>query len=351
MDAHFNRPASVPSIHRWTPRPGLWYGQGRVTPSLSVVLPNYNDALFLDGALKAIFSQSRPPDEVVVVDDGSTDGSLDVISRYKVRLLRNEQNRGALFSERRGIESTTGDWLYFASANDLVLPGFFETVLSLAARYPEAGLCCSDFSVFFDSATAVVRRLRWEPSAAYLLPATLADRIRTRGGYICSTATIYRRSCLQGAGGFRDDLRHHADWFVNHVLGFRHGVGYAPEPLAAWRGGQAGAMSSKAGDWSIQREVLSRLLELLRSPEFEDVRPRFQSSGVLSFLPKIVRATLAARENRPFLSLLVARRAAALALKRGILAAAPFAVRRGFGGLQGNTAVLAALREADQRTR
>jgi len=321
-----------------------------VTPSLSVILPNYNDAPALDGALRAIFSQSHRPMEVIVVDDGSTDHSLEVLSRYDVRLLRNEQNRGVLFSVRRALEAATGDWIYAASANDLVLPGFFEKAMSLAARHPEAGLCCADFSVFFDSSTAVVRRLRWADEAGYLSPAALAAGIRRNGGYISTTASIYRRSRLQEAGGLQEELRHHSDWFVNHVIGFRHGVGYTPEPLAAWRGGQAGALSAKSRDWPIQREVLSHLLGLLQTPAFQDVRPLFESSGVLGFLPRIVRMVLG-REHRSFLSMLLLRRATATALKRALLAAAPLAVRRGFGGAQGNSAVLAALREADQRTR
>jgi glycosyltransferase involved in cell wall biosynthesis len=328
----------------------VWYGQGRVTPSLSVILPNYNDAPSLGGALKAILAQSTPAKEVVVVDDGSTDHSLDVLSKHDVRLLRNDQNRGALFSVRRGLEASTGDWVYFASANDLVLPGFFEKSLSLAARLPEAGLCCGDFAVFFDAATAVVKKLGWAAEAGYLSPADLAARIRRKGGYISSASSIYRRSFLEKAGGYREELRHHSDWFLNHVLGFRHGVGYIPEPLAAWRGGQAGALSAKSRDASVQREVVSHLLTTLESPAHQDVMPLFKSSGVLSFLPRIVGMALS-REHRTFFSMLLLRRAMATGLKRRMLSASPFAVRRMFGGAQGNAAVLAALREADQRTR
>lgn len=368
MDAHYigagdavnseyraPRLASRPRHFRNPVSKGIWYGVGAsmIRPTLSVVLPNYNDAPTLGAALEAILGQSQKPDEVIVVDDGSTDGSPELLEGYarrepSLRVLRNEQNRGALASFARGLKSASGDCLYLASANDRVLPGFFEKSLSLLARHPQAGLCCGDFSVFFDSDTAVVRRLRWSAEEAYLPAADLALTIRKKSGYISSSASIVRRTSFSEAGGLNPDLKSHADWFVFHVIGFRQGVCYVPEPLAAWRGAQPGSMTAETGIWPSQREVIARLLELLDEAAYRDVRSHFQSSAILSFLPFILRALRDDAAHREFRSALLVRRALKNSIKRFLLASAPRAFRRAFGGVQGNRAVLEALRDEGQ---
>ena len=104
-------------------------------PALSVVLPNYNHAEYLPRALDALLSQGRPPDEIIVVDDCSTDGSRDIVAHYaarhpSIRLLPNETNVGVIPTLSRGLGETRGQFIYFGAADDFVLPGFFEIAIS-----------------------------------------------------------------------------------------------------------------------------------------------------------------------------------------------------------------------------
>src|SRR5205809_2814761 len=117
-------------------------------PSLSVVVPNYNHSQFLPAALGAILEQSVPASEVIVIDDASTDNSLEILNGFarkhpNLKVHRNEKNQGVLFGMRRGIELARSDYVLFAAADDQVLPGFFEKSLRLLARHPEAGLSCT----------------------------------------------------------------------------------------------------------------------------------------------------------------------------------------------------------------
>ena len=121
--------------------------------TLSVILPNYNHAQYVESALQALVDQSTPALEVIVIDDGSTDASVEVVENFSkrypyVRVLRNDRNQGVVASMNRGIQAAKGEFLFFASADDLVLPGFFEHSLLLLARHPNARLsltdqCCS----------------------------------------------------------------------------------------------------------------------------------------------------------------------------------------------------------------
>ena len=126
-------------------------------PTLSVVLPNYNHGDVIARALEALLHQERRPDEIVVVDDGSTDDSRDVIARFaarsaSIRVLVNEQNQGVIAALIRGLEAAGGDYVYFAASDDWVMPGFFKLALEMLEQNPTLGLFCGE-SVLRDGHT------------------------------------------------------------------------------------------------------------------------------------------------------------------------------------------------------
>src|SRR5579871_3702368 len=117
-------------------------------PTLSVVMINYNHGRYLPVSLGAILQQSLPATEIVFVDDCSTDNSMEVIEDFArrhptIRVHRNEKNLGVVGACNRGLSLARGQYIYFAAADDEVLPGLFEKSLNLVAKHPEAALCCS----------------------------------------------------------------------------------------------------------------------------------------------------------------------------------------------------------------
>src|SRR5438034_2246469 len=96
-------------------------------PSLSVVVPNYNHARYLPVCLKAILAQSVAPIELIVVDDASTDNSVEVIRRFAaqsplVRLVQNEKNLGVMANQIKGLDLARGEFVFFQAADDEVQP-------------------------------------------------------------------------------------------------------------------------------------------------------------------------------------------------------------------------------------
>lgn len=272
------------------------------TGTLSVIMANYNHSCFIGEALEAILSQSFRPLEVIVVDDGSTDDSVAIIEQFArrdpiIRLVRNDRNRGAVFSQSRALSMASGDYICGASADDRILPGFFEKSMSLLARYPQAGLCCS-YPTALDDRTGVVHenRLYWSDGPRYFSPDELAEAIQ--GGYIAGHTSIVKRSALLGVGGFISELRWHCDWFAMQVIGFRYGICHVPEPLAAIRVHSGSYSASGRRDWSQQREVLNLLLRLLKSPDYRDVLPYFVQGSIMShFGDEIVRVVMSNPEH------------------------------------------------------
>jgi glycosyltransferase involved in cell wall biosynthesis len=103
-------------------------------PRVSVVVPNYNYAKLLPERLRSIFEQTVAPYEVIVLDDASTDDSLDVLralqKQREFRLVTNARNSGSVFRQwQRGVALARGDYIWIAEADDLSEPRFLETVL------------------------------------------------------------------------------------------------------------------------------------------------------------------------------------------------------------------------------
>jgi glycosyltransferase involved in cell wall biosynthesis len=256
-------------------------------------MSNFNHAHYLPESLGPICDQTRPADEVIVVDDGSTDESIDVIMSYarrcpKLVLLRNDRNRGVQYSINRALDAASGDYIVWASADDKLLPHFLERSLAPLKEHPSAGLCFSQLAVFVDG-TDVVRRydgargpefdLGSEPH--FLGPDQLLERLRRSYLWMSGNTVVVRRAALLEAGGFRPALRWHSEWLVYYVVALRYGACAIPETLAMMRERLGTYSATGMNNPQQQREVLRAMVEVIRSPEYRDVLPVFRRRPVL----------------------------------------------------------------------
>jgi len=114
----------------------------------SVLIANYNNAKFLEECLDSILLQSVTDLEVVVVDDCSTDRSVEVINRYiqrdaRIKLFVNETNQGAGYTKKRCIDESSGDICGFVDPDDKLLPGALELMIEKHVELPNASLIYS----------------------------------------------------------------------------------------------------------------------------------------------------------------------------------------------------------------
>jgi len=110
-------------------------------PSISVIIPVYNTEKYLAQAIKSVLEQTVQPDEIIVVDDGSTDNSVEVARQFlpKVKIIT-QQNAGAGAARNTGIKQASGEYLAFLDADDLWIENKLEQQLSYLKNYPETNM-------------------------------------------------------------------------------------------------------------------------------------------------------------------------------------------------------------------
>jgi glycosyltransferase involved in cell wall biosynthesis len=221
---------------------GMTGNSNAMPPTLSVVLPNYNHAKFIGRALAALLSQQRVADEIIVIDDGSTDDSVAVIERIAataptIRLLRNPVNVGVIPTLQRGLEAARGKYVYFAASDDWVLPGFFALALRRLEANPDTGLFCGE-AMLIDGRTnrpfAVRPAVRPRLRAGRIEAAGARDLLRSTDNWILTGSAIFRRDCVTWAGGFDVRLGSFADGFVARKVVLKYGFLFEPEIVASW---------------------------------------------------------------------------------------------------------------------
>lgn len=210
--------------------------------SISVILPNYNHGHWLPRALRALVSQSVRPDEIIVIDDGSTDGSAAIIEDFtrkygEIRLIRHDVNRGTTAAVKNGIALAKGDFLLFAAADDFILPGLIERSTEALSRYPQAALYCSEVVVLDRDGHVVGLRPVTLPRATsgYLSPDDCRRALHGSDNWFVGPSVIYRRSRLSEIGYFDETLGTLADAMATRLLALRYGFYFDAEPLATWR--------------------------------------------------------------------------------------------------------------------
>jgi glycosyltransferase involved in cell wall biosynthesis len=165
-----------------------------------VVTISFNQQQYLEEALSSVLTQDYPAIEYIVVDPGSTDGSRDLIERFRSQLAHAvfEPDKGAAEGLNKGFALATGDIFAFLNSDDVLLPGALRSVAEAFARNPECDIVMGNgFTV--DAEGKRIRRIR---AAGFTL-----HRYFYGGATWLQQATFFRRSAFAAAGGFNVNNR------------------------------------------------------------------------------------------------------------------------------------------------
>ena len=196
-------------------------------PFFSVVIPLYNKECSVSRAVSSVLSQSFENFELIIVDDGSTDCSVEVVSEFSdTRLQLIEQiNNGPSAARNRGIKAATANFICFLDADDEWDSGFLETMTSLIKVAPQASLCCVKYKVI-DEEGSMFHHVVNFPEGYMGYVEDFYGAYSTRG-LINSSSVCIRRQSLYAIGGFPEHARIGEDIYTWLRLADTNRVAYA----------------------------------------------------------------------------------------------------------------------------
>jgi glycosyltransferase involved in cell wall biosynthesis len=183
-------------------------------PKISVIIPVYNQANYLEDALQSVLAQTYHDYEIVVVNDGSTDASEEIANRYreKIRYIYQE-NRGLAGARNTGIRESKGELIALLDSDDIWLPDYLERMVALTEENPQA-------AVFYCAARCVDEQGLLLKQIVGYQPVESADLYKylLRSNFIIPSTITARKTAIEQINCFDQNLRSCEDWDLWLIL-------------------------------------------------------------------------------------------------------------------------------------
>lgn len=206
-------------------------------PRVTVVVPHFNYGQFLPVAVESALNQTGIDIELIIVDDRSTDGSVEVARRIaatndRIQLVEHEQNMRHIRTYNDGLSRATGDYVVLLSADDAVSPNSISRSVALMEANPKVGLVYGRVERFVENLPAFRSSRQWWQvwqGNAWI------DRVARRGrNAIASPEAVMRKSVFDAIGGYDPDFPHAGDMYMWLLAATHSDIGFVGGPRQAY---------------------------------------------------------------------------------------------------------------------
>ncbi len=243
--------------------------------NVSVIIPTHNRARLLERALQSVLAQGRSVQEIIVVDDGSTDSTEEVVcTRFPQAHYSREPNRGVSHARNRGIEAASGDWLAFLDSDDEWLPQKLAWQERMLAANPQYKICHTD-EIWIRDGTRVNAMKKHAKAGGFIFERCLPLCV------ISPSSVLIHRSVFDGVGLFNEDLPACEDYDLWLRICAHFPVLYVDRQLIIKYGGHADQLSHRYG--AMDRFRIIALENILR----ENLSPQYYRAALNMLITKI----------------------------------------------------------------
>ena len=204
-----------------------------ILPKITIITPSYNQKDFIEQTIKSVISQGYPNLEYIVMDGGSTDGTLDILKKYEDRIQWvSEKDRGQSHAINKALKMATGEVIAYLNSDDCYEPGALLRVGKFFARYPKACWLTGQCRIINLQGKEVRKFIKWYKN---LLLCFSSYQLLLVVDYISQPATFWRRSVIEDIGLFDEEQLYVMDYDYSLRIGQRCKLRVLHKPLAAFR--------------------------------------------------------------------------------------------------------------------
>lgn len=223
--------------------------------NISVIIPTYNRAHVLGRAIQSVLDQTFPAHEIIVVDDGSTDDTQQLMKESFPQCNYLQQaNRGVSAARNRGIEAATGNWLAFLDSDDEWLPGKLATQRDLLEQQPEIKICHTE-EIWIRNGKRVNQMNKHTKFGGHIFQRCLPLCV------ISPSSVIIHRSLFDQVGMFDEQLPACEDYDLWLRICATNPVGFVEQPQIKKFGGHADQLSQR--HWGMDRFRINALVKII----------------------------------------------------------------------------------------
>ncbi len=204
-------------------------------PRVSVVIPTYNRARFVTKAIDSVLEQTFRDFEIIVVNDGSTDKTEEVLQPYQDQIVyfSYQGNKGAAYARNRAIELAQGEYIAFLDSDDFWQPEKLEKQIKFFDKHPDYGLVATQCLVnVIDDDLRTIKYIKKEEIHYELTYEKIFQR-----PFIMPSSILIKKKCFDRVGFFDEELRVLEDIDIYLRLARKYKIGFINEPLTVYTRG------------------------------------------------------------------------------------------------------------------
>ncbi|NRB61249.1 MAG: glycosyltransferase family 2 protein [Winogradskyella sp.] len=196
----------------------------------SIVIPLYNKESYIENTIKSVLKQDFEDFEIIIVNDGSTDNSLNLLNQFtdpRIHIIK-QKNQGVSSARNNGILNSTGQYIALLDADDLWYPDHLTELKNQTLKFPDAGLFCSNYEVFLDEFIVKPAQFNFQFKNNILI----IDNFFEASAINCvawTSGVAFRKKQFQELGGFDVTLDTNEDLDLWIKFGLNHDISFNPK--------------------------------------------------------------------------------------------------------------------------
>lgn len=211
----------------------------------SVVIPVYNKAEFIENTLNSVFSQTYPHFEVIAVNDGSTDDSLNILEKYKAKSLRiiNQENQGVSIARNVGIEHAQNEYIALIDADDIWLHHHLEEHVKSIKKFPDNAIFTNHYNIKWNSNIIRPAKFNLDESDQNIRSIDDYFKASLKDNLIWTSTVCFKRSTFQSLDGFNPSYTTGQDLDLWIKFALKFSVVYNPKTTMIYHKGIVNSLS------------------------------------------------------------------------------------------------------------